>query len=141
MSVKVVSSQKIPVKPFKNRTSKVWGDGMLNVRTDRRSHERIPVQVAARFFCGNKVYAGKVTDISEKGMFVATDMRLPKNSRIDIMILVNKKVVTIPVAVRRTVNQDILQDMSSYSGIGVELVQVPQKYADFVKSHMTFIHN
>jgi hypothetical protein len=141
MSVKVVSFQKTPVKPIKNRTSKVWGDGMFNVRTDRRSSERIPVTVPARFFCGNKVYEGKVTDISENGMFVATDMRLPKNSRIDIMILVNNKVVTIPVSVKRTVNPDIRQDMTSDSGVGVELVQVPQKYADFVKSRMMSIRN
>jgi len=140
MKVKVVSSQKTPARPFKNKTSKVWSDGMLNVRADRRAHNRFPAQVPARFFCGNKVYSAKITDISEKGMFVATDMRLPKNSRIDIMILVKNKVVTIPVSVRRTVNPDTLLNKTSQSGIGVELVRIPQNFADFVKSCPPTLH-
>jgi hypothetical protein len=92
--MKVVSTQKMAARPFQNRASKVRGDGMFNVIADRRSHERIPARIQTRFFCGSRIYAGDITDISEKGMFVRTEMRLPVNSRIDIMILVDGKVIS-----------------------------------------------
>jgi hypothetical protein len=132
--MKVVSSQKMPVKPFKNGISKVWGDGMLNVRADRRSYTRVPSRIQARFFCGSRIYAGDITDISEKGMFVSTDMRLPVNSRIDIMILVDRKVVKIPVTVRRTVKLDNPGGNNANNGMGVELTRSVQKYIDYIHS-------
>jgi hypothetical protein len=136
--MKVVSSQKMPVKPFQNRTSKVRGDGMLNVRADRRSHDRIPARIQARFFCGSRIYSGDITDISEKGMFVCTDIRLPVSSRIDIMILVDREVVKIPVSVRRTVNENNPGSKSANSGMGVELTRSVQKYTDFIHSLKSF---
>jgi len=139
--MKVISSQKMQVKPFQNRTSKVWGDGMLNVRADRRSHPRIPARVQARFFCGRRIYKGDITDISEKGMFVSTDIRLPVNSRIEIMILVNGKVVKIPVTVRRTVTPDDSGGYSANSGMGVELARFVQEYSDYLQGIIPFHNN
>lgn len=132
--MKIVSSQKMPVKPFQNRTSKVCGDGMLNVRAERRAHKRVQARIQARFFCGGRIYAGDILDISEKGMFVSTDMRLPVNSRIDIMILVEKKVMKIPVTVRRTVKSDNPGGNNADSGMGVELTRSVQQYVDYIRS-------
>ncbi|KPK02739.1 MAG: hypothetical protein AMK71_01280 [Nitrospira bacterium SG8_35_4] len=139
--MKVVSSEKMPVKPFQNRTSKVWGDGMLNVRADRRSCTRIAARVQARFFCGSRIYAGDILDISEKGMFLSTDIRLPVNSRFDIMILVNRKVVKIPVTVRRTVQPDNPGGSNANSGMGVELTRSVQEYIDYIHSAEPFHRN
>jgi hypothetical protein len=135
--MKVVSTQKMAARPFQNRASKVWGDGMFNVIADRRSHERIPARIQTRFFCGSRIYAGDITDISEKGMFVRTEMRLPVNSRIDIMILVDGKVMNVPVSVRRTVNENNSGGAVA-SGMGVELTRSVQKYVDYVHSLTSF---
>ena len=40
-------------------TAKVWGDGMLNVHKERRAYDRVHTSMEARFFCGNRYYAGK----------------------------------------------------------------------------------
>jgi hypothetical protein len=139
--MKVVSSQKVPVKPFQNRTSRVWGDGMLNVRADRRAHTRIPATIQARFFCGTRIYAGDILDISEKGMFISTEIRLPVNARFDIMILVDRKVVKLPVTVRRTVKPDGPGGNPTVSGMGVELTRSVQEYSDLVHSVELFHRN
>lgn len=136
--MKFMSSQKMRAKPFQNRTSKVWGDGMFNVKIDRRSCNRIPARIQARFFYGSRIYAGDILDISEKGMFVRTDMRLPVNSRIDIMILVDRKVVKIPVTVRRTVKENDRGRSIAISGMGVELIRSVQKYTDYIHSIKSF---
>lgn len=129
----VISLKKMPIKPFKNRTSKVWGDGMFNVQVDRRSHDRIPANIQTRFFCGNRVYAGNILDLSEKGMFIRTEMRLPVDSKIEIMILVDRKVVRIPVSVRRTVDKESA-GISAYSGMGVELIRPVREYTGFINT-------
>ena len=134
-------SSQVPVNKAEHRTVRIRGDGMLNTITDRRIHDRIPVRVQARFFCGNKIYSGKIIDVSEKGMFVCTDMTLPRKSRLEIMILVNRKVLTIPVMVRRRVKREDLQCKDVHSGIGVEFIDVPQSYIQYLNVLKPFARN
>lgn len=47
------------------RSARVWGDGMLNVKKERRAFDRVPTRMEARFFCGNRYYEGSITDVSE----------------------------------------------------------------------------
>lgn len=139
--VAVISLRKKLVKPFKNQRAKVWGDGMLNVKTDRRAHDRIPAKTQVRFFYGNRVYAGRVLDISEKGMFISTDMCLPVHSRLEIMMLVDGKVVNIPVTVRRTVNEYNTGGETANSGMGVELTRSVQEYVHYLSNLKSYYHN
>ena len=111
-----------------NYKKNVWfNDGLTN-RFERRAHERYPLKMQARFFYGNRVYGGLVTDISERGMFICTDMRFPKSYMMDIMLLINNEVLKVPVKIRRNVKPDTGAD----SGVGVELVGTPDNYLDFV---------
>ena len=126
------------IEPVHQRTgktaSKVWGDGMLNVHKERRAYDRVPARMEARFFCGNRYYAGKITDVSEQGMFINTDIRLPIDSSIEIMMLINDQVTSVPVKVRRTVEATYRSDNFSSGGMGVELMESPIQYLSYVSS-------
>ncbi len=115
-------------------TAKIWSDGMLNVHRERRAYDRVPTRMEARFLCGNRYYAGKITDVSEKGMFIHTDIRLPKNSPLSIIMLINNEVTKVPVTVRRTVESSFRSDNVSTGGMGVELVKSPVQYMSYVSS-------
>ena len=114
------------------RTGRIWSDGMLNTHKDRRAYKRVPTRMEARFLCGNRYYAGKITDVSEKGMFINTDIRLPENSSFDIIMLINNKVTKVPVTVRRTVESTYRSDNFSSGGMGVELMKSSTQYLSYV---------
>ncbi len=113
-------------------TAKVWGDGMLNIHKERRVYDRVPTRMEARFFCGNRYYAGKITDVSEQGMFINTDIRLPINTSFEIMMLINDQLTKVPVTVRRTVESTYRSDNFSSGGMGVELMKSPTQYLRYV---------
>jgi len=126
------------IEPVNNKASKntarVWGDGMLNVHKERRAYDRVPTRMEARFFCGNRYYAGKITDVSEQGMFINTDIRLPINYSFEIMMLINDQVTRVPVTVRRTVESSYRSNNFSSGGMGVELMKSPTQYLTYVSS-------
>jgi len=96
---------------------------------ERRACKRIPVNVSMRFFVGNAVYTGTITDLSEKGMYVKTRMCLPCNSRLELLIPFKEEVLKIPLIVRRVVKASDLCD-----AMGVELPNPPRKYLELVES-------
>ena len=117
-----------------NMTAKVWGDGMLNIHKERRAYERVETSMEARFFCGNRYYAGKITDVSEKGMFINTDIRLPINTSFEIMMLINNQVTKVPVTVKRSIESNYRSDNLFTGGMGVELMKSPIQYQTYVSS-------
>ena len=95
---------------------------------EKRAKTRYPSKLQARFFYGKMVFKGVLRDVSETGMFISTDMRLQPRRVLNLMILINKKVLQIPVTIRRTVRPDTNEG----SGIGVELLSTPQAYLDYI---------
>ena len=71
---------------------------------DRRTHERLPVNLKVEFYCNHREYFGTVINLSE-------DM------------------VNIHVKVKR-----ITKSGECYDGIGVALVEPSEKYMDYVSS-------
>ena len=71
---------------------------------DRRTHERLPVNLKVEFYCNHREYFGPVINLSE-------DM------------------VNIHVKVKR-----ITKSGECYDGIGVALVEPSEKYRDYVSS-------
>ena len=63
-----------------NRDPKVWTDDDLNLHMEKRAYSRIPANLDARVLYGNLIYSGKVTDISEAGMFINTKVSFPVNA-------------------------------------------------------------
>jgi hypothetical protein len=124
------------IEPAKQESGKraatVWGDGMLNVHRERRAFDRVPTHMEARFMCGNRYYAGNITDVSEKGMFINTDIRLPGNSTLDIIMLIDNEIAIVPVTVRRNVEALFRSDDISSGGMGVELMKSPATYLRYV---------
>jgi hypothetical protein len=96
---------------------------------EKRACERIPVNVSARFFVGNVVYTGMVTDLSEKGMCVKTQMCLPCNSKFELLIPFKEEILKVPVIVKRVVKTSDL-----YDTMGVELQNPSKKYLELVKN-------
>ena len=117
-----------------NREPKVWADEELNLHSEKRAHRRIPADLQARVLYGNLIYSGKVTDISENGMFINTKMNFPVNVVFLLVVMVNDSVIKVPIKVKRTVRFEKDNSGNGSSGIGVELVNTPQGYLDYVSS-------
>lgn len=74
-------------------------------------------------------YCGTVMNLSEKGMYISTiDMRFPFDSKFEMLLPLNEEVLNIHVKVSR-----ITKTKDFYDGIGVELLDPPQNYIEFIK--------
>ncbi len=94
----------------------------------KRIFPRIPSKTKVLFSCCNMEYSGTVTDISKNGMFIKIkEMYFPFDSQFEILIPLKKEVLKIPVKVSRIIKSTVL-----YDGIGVELINPPQNYVEFV---------
>jgi hypothetical protein len=60
-------------------------------------------------------------------LITVKNMCFPCNSQIDICIHLKEEVVKVPVKVRR-----LIKSTDSYEGIGVELMNPPSNYLEFV---------
>jgi hypothetical protein len=96
----------------------------------RRAFERIPVNIYVRFCCGNDDYNGTVSNLSEKGMFIRTcNMCFPFDSEFNLFLPLEDELLNLPVKVRRITKTD-----DRYDGIGIELLNLPQRYLDYIES-------
>ncbi len=93
----------------------------------KRSVERIPTDLTAEFIWSDRVNAGSVADLSENGMFIKTGRYPPLRAKFELSFPVEDDIVKIPVKVRRLRKKD-----HYYDGMGLEILNPPQKYLDFV---------
>ncbi len=93
----------------------------------RRAFERIPTNLQTTFLSDNTSYTGTVTDLSENGMFINTRVDFPFNSRLEIRIPLKEEILKVPVKVSRIKKTD-----DFYDGMGVELLNPPPNYLEFV---------
>ncbi len=122
-----------------NMEEQVFAENELDSQDEKRAFERFPVKLDARLFFGNLIYSGKVTDLSQGGMFVNTKVKFPVNSEFMMVVLVNKRTVKIPVRVKRREKSENTYNLTARNGIGVELVDSPQMYMDFVDNYKSVI--
>jgi len=99
----------------------------LEARTqfsEKRSSKRTRSDLNACFSCGNIDYSGKVTNISETGMFITSrDMCYPDDEQFDLQLDINNKYLTLPVRrCRLTISPN------QNDGMGVEILNPPQNY-------------
>jgi hypothetical protein len=72
---------------------------------------------------------GTVSNLSEKGMFInVTEMTFPLDIQFEVMIPRKGQTLRIPVNLNR-----IEMSPDSQDGIGVELLNPPKEYLEFVK--------
>lgn len=93
----------------------------------RRAFERIPVEYKVRYFCGDIAYIGTVTDLSENGMFIDTTIDFPFDSNFELLLPLNDEVVKVSAIIKR-----VVKNRGVYEGMGVELVNPPENYLQFV---------
>jgi hypothetical protein len=94
---------------------------------EKRASRRIHANLALRYPCHNKFCSGTVTNLSENGMFVDTEMDFPVKSKFDILISSSEDVLKVPVKISRVVKTGNI-----YNGRGVELLDLPKKYLEFL---------
>jgi hypothetical protein len=94
---------------------------------EKRTFNRIPADL--EFHCFNINNFGTVTNISEKGMFIKSqNIKFPLEIQFNISISAKEETLNIPVKVNR-----ITKSNGYYDGMGVELLEQPQKYLKHIQ--------
>jgi len=100
-----------------------------------RVFDRIPVLIDVEINCDNKVYKGTLMNLSESGMFIRTNnMPFPLHSQIEISIPMNEEVISVS---GKFVREENIRGY--YNGIGVEVLNSPKNYIDFIYSLLTVL--
>lgn len=97
-----------------------------------RSSWRVPIHLNITFHSGGSTYAGTITNLSEDGIFISTSsLNVPPDSEFKISVPIERQTVNLPVKLVRAEKSN-----GHYSGIGVELINPPQLYLDYVDKLM-----
>ncbi len=99
----------------------------------KRAFERIPVNLEAKFSCHHEDYTGKITNVSENGMFIQTEMNFPFEPQFEIHILHKGNILKVPVKIAR-----VVKTKNFYDGIGVEIIEQTEGYLEFVNDLKIF---
>lgn len=95
----------------------------------RRSTWRIPIRLSVILNCGSRVCPATVTNLSETGMFISEVTGFAEDSQFDISIPLKEGVLHVPGKLVR-----LSKINGSKNGIGVELMDPPQNYLEFVEN-------
>jgi len=98
----------------------------------RRVVERVPASINVRLLNGETESLGTVKNLSEKGMFISTELSFPIEQQLEILFFLKKMVLHLPGNIR-----SLNKSGEIYNGIGVELINPPQDYIEFVSSLRT----
>ena len=104
----------------------------------KRKFERVAVNLPVNFFYDNALYTGKVTNLSNSGMYIESDMCLPFQSRFNVFFSSGSKLnllfpmqyedAEVQVKVKRLTKTD-----GYYNGMGVELLNYSDEIKDFLR--------
>ena len=78
---------------------------------------------------GNLFFSGTILNLSEKGMFIGTKKHFPLNTIYLIVLRLKDRLLKLPAIIKRSTGA-----IGYYDGIGVELVNPPYEYVQFVES-------
>jgi hypothetical protein len=97
---------------------------------EKRSFERITTRLRVEFDCNNTICCSAVINLSENGMLLRTaEILFPMDTNFEIFIHLEEEVLILPVNVSRLVKTGNI-----YDSIGIELINPPKKYFDYVDS-------
>ena len=66
---------------------------------EKRAFKRVPVNIDARFFCTNMFYSGKISNLSETGMFIITEQPALTGTELSIRLALDQRMVIMRGAV------------------------------------------
>lgn len=100
-----------------------------------RTFDRIPLLMNATITSNTNVYKGMVTNLSEKGLFIRTDLiQHQLDPQIEITITVGNSSICLSGKPVR------IENIRGYcTGIGVEVVNPPQSYLDLFENLLTVL--
>jgi hypothetical protein len=96
---------------------------------EQRTYYRIQTGESVRIYYRNKIYPGTTLNLSQKGMFINTKRWFSSNSLCLIDIKIGDELLKFLSRVKQftKINSD------SY-GVGVEILNPPQNYLEYVNS-------
>lgn len=93
----------------------------------RREFDRLPAKIKVKYINGTTEHIGTLLNLSEKGMFISSRVRLPMKPQINVFIPVENDTLRVTARIRSFgVGQNYC------CGLGVEIIKPPQKYLDFI---------
>jgi Tfp pilus assembly protein PilZ len=99
----------------------------------KRAFERITKSVYVKLLTGKSEYAGIIMNLSEKGMFISTKGTFLVKPKLKILIPLKEENLKVQGKI-----QSVGKAGKVYNGIGVELLNPPQNYLNFISNLRTF---
>ena len=96
---------------------------------EKRTCERIDTSLEAKFFYGNYLHRGTITNLSKKGICINTVMCFPYGANIKLLIPVKEDILEILVQVKRVAKRD-----GFYDTMGLVILDPSQNYLEFLNS-------
>jgi hypothetical protein len=96
---------------------------------EKRAFERMPLKTQVKFFSGKTEYTGTMMNFSEKGMYISAEVNFPLKTQLQILIPVKEEIMKVFAEVR-----NFTKSGHVYNGIGIELINPPQSYIEFINS-------
>lgn len=101
----------------------------------RRTSWRIPIDLEVLLSGRNGKFRGRILNLSENGMLISfVDKISEPEERLTIQIATEKETIDMPVRLVRLVRSN-----GSYGAAGVELINPPEAYMDFLDSILSMI--
>ncbi len=94
---------------------------------EKRTVERMQSGIDARFNYGDMFYTGTIINLSEKGMFIKTKIRLPAGSMFVVLVLEENELLKMLARVKYSTRARVY-----YEGMGVEILNPPTNYKEYV---------
>lgn len=94
----------------------------------KRLFDRISSNIRVSFDNCNTSCRGVVINLSGDGMLIRSEeISFPMDMKFEIYIPLQKEILHVPVEVSR-----LMKSHGDYDGLGVRLLNPPQKYLDFI---------
>ena len=103
--------------------------------TEKRLFQRIPIKGQVKIFSDNVTYCCGLTNISEKGLFITTKEHFPIGKEVEVEVVhtySDKEAIKFPIKVRRALKTDDSTRHPDNHGMGVEVINPPAHYLNFV---------
>jgi hypothetical protein len=96
---------------------------------EERDCKKIFSCLSAKYFYGNTLCSGNVTDFSESCICINTHFCFPLNTKFDMLLPLKEEVLTLPVKVQR-----LDKENGAYNIMCVEVLKQSKTYLEFAKS-------
>lgn len=102
---------------------------------DKRASGRIPTNLKIKMCLDHDINTGIISNLSHNGMLITTKVCFPLKSQFDVLLPLGQDILRIPVKVSRLLKKD-----DTYTGIGVELLDTPIGYQEFLENQSQEYH-